>query len=116
VSWLALVFVAAGGALGAALRAAALRWNRPGRVPYATLAVNVTGSFALGWLAGGDLPVSPAVLAGLTAGVLGGYTTYSTFAVETALLAQAGRRAAVYAAVTIAASIAAAGAGVWIAR
>jgi len=115
VSWLALVLVAAGGAVGAVLRAAALRWNRPGRLPYATLAVNVTGSFAIGCLAGGEPPLDPAVLAGITAGVLGGYTTYSTFAVETALLAPTGRRA-FYAAVTIAASIAAAGAGVSVAR
>ncbi|WP_162388370.1 fluoride efflux transporter FluC [Paenibacillus antri] len=113
MSVLILAAVAAGGAVGAALRAAALRRNRAShRLPYATLAVNVAGSFLLGWMAGGGV-ANPVVAAGLGAGLLGGFTTYSTFAVEAATLSRAGRRrrSAAYIALSVATSIAAAGAG-----
>lgn len=89
LSWLAAA--AAGGALGAVLRAAALQLARPGhRLPYATLAVNALGSFLIGgaMAAGGD----PRWQAAVVGGALGGFTTYSTFAVEAARLYRTGRR------------------------
>jgi len=113
VSAAALAAVAAGGAVGALLRVAALRLNRASdRLPYATLAVNVVGSFLLGWAADGGV-AHPVAAAGFGAGLLGGFTTYSTFALEAATLARGGarRRAAAYVVVTVAAAIAAAGAG-----
>jgi CrcB protein len=50
--------------------------------PWGTLAVNATGSFALGLLAAGDL---------LGTGLLGAYTTFSTWMLETHRLSEEGR-------------------------
>lgn len=86
---LGLVFL--GGTLGTALRAA-LEDVAPASapaIPWMTLAVNVAGSFALGLLlevlirTGSDSGWRKAARLGLGTGVLGGFTTYSTFAVET---------------------------------
>ena len=58
--------------------------------PYGTLAVNVTGSFVAGALVGladGRGLATPARLA-LVTGFVGGYTTFSAFAVETMRLAE----------------------------
>lgn len=81
------LLVAAGGAAGAAAR-----WGvteaapaRAGAFPAATLAVNVLGAALLGYLVG-RVPVSDdrseAVRLLLGTGVLGGFTTFSAFAVQ----------------------------------
>jgi CrcB protein len=78
---LALALLAGG--VGAVLRALADRAlpPRPGGLPRGTLAVNLVGSLALGLLVGADPP--PAMLLVLGGGLLGGLTTFSTFAVQT---------------------------------
>jgi len=86
--------VAIGGALGSVARYLAVNglaaWL--GRAfPYGTLAVNVVGSFLMGVAL--TLLVQRGLLgepwrAGLMAGVLGGFTTFSAFAGETLVLAQ----------------------------
>ncbi|MCL4186398.1 MAG: fluoride efflux transporter CrcB [Rhodobacteraceae bacterium] len=117
-----LAQVALGGAVGAAARyltqAAALRLFGPG-LPWGTFAANLAGSFLIGflalWLAGRDLTrLSPF----LVAGVLGGYTTFSTFALDSVLLWQRGMQgaAAAYVAGSVILSIAAALAGMALAR
>jgi CrcB protein len=61
--------------------------------PYGTLAVNLIGSFLLAGLmfAGVEAVAMPANLRiALTTGVLGGFTTYSTFSYETMNLLQEG--------------------------
>jgi CrcB protein len=75
------VAVAVGGALGAAARyGASLIWPEPaGRFPWTTFGVNVLGSFALG-LVIATLGHSAMARAFLGTGVLGGFTTFSTFA------------------------------------
>ena len=84
---MAYVLAALGGALGALARwglslvipAAAEGW------PWATLLVNLTGCFLLGALSAvlaHRSPEPPWARPFLGVGVLGGYTTYSTFAVE----------------------------------
>ncbi len=89
--------VAAGGAFGSVLRygagLAATRLLGPA-FPYGTLFVNVTGSFAMGLLieylarryagAGNELRLL------LATGVLGGYTTFSSFSLDVATLAERG--------------------------
>lgn len=115
-----MIFVAVmfGGGIGAALRFTADRLlrARTGLFPWPTLLVNVTGSFALGLLAGAVAVSSPVLLAFLGPGVLGGYTTFSTASVETLTLLRerAWLKAAGYAFGGLAASVAAAAAG-WVA-
>lgn len=94
----AFVHVALGGALGSVLRyavaLAGLRLFGPG-FPVGTLAVNVIGSLAMGYLAIG---LAPHLRPALMTGVLGGFTTFSAFALDTALLWERGApaMAAVY--------------------
>lgn len=90
------VFVGAAlaGGIGAGLRYlvdVVVVGGRPARFPLGILVVNVTGSFALGVLTG----LSAGLLGGdlawvLGVGLLGGYTTFSTVSVESALLVGAG--------------------------
>jgi CrcB protein len=112
-----LAAVAAGGAVGALLRAAALRLGRPGhRLPYATLAVNVIGSFFIGCLAVSGM--NPLWAAGTISGVLGSFTTYSTFAVESVKLSngRVQRSTLLYISLTLVGCTSAAGLGLWIAE
>ena len=94
------VAVAVGGALGSlaryAVAAAMLRVLPHAVVPFATFFVNVIGCLAIGVLAGrlvhnpaGD---SPEMRAFVFVGILGGFTTFSTFALDTLTLAQTGLR------------------------
>ena len=92
------LWVALGGALGSVARYAisgiAVRWLGAG-FPYATLFVNVTGSFTIGLLAAlvaadGRLSLGADARAFLMVGVLGGFTTFSSFSLETLNLARSG--------------------------
>src|SRR5258707_3194615 len=61
--------------------------------PVATLSINVIGSFLMGFLfivTLERLMIPPSVRVGVLTGVLGGYTTFSTFEMETLLLAENG--------------------------
>lgn len=90
-----LLLVAGGGALGAASRYLVGYWALtllgPG-FPWGTLLVNVSGSFLIGVVLGlveiGALPASARPF--LAVGVLGGYTTFSSFSYEALLLTQEG--------------------------
>ena len=85
-----LVFL--GGGLGSATRhgvnvLAARLWGV--QYPVGTLCVNILGSFAMGlvveyWAVKSDLPQQARLF--LTTGVIGGFTTFSTFSLEVALL------------------------------
>jgi CrcB protein len=87
--------VGAGGFLGAAARylvgGLVHRWL-PATFPYGTFLINVTGCFAIGVLAAlaeeGSVP--PAARLFLMIGVLGGYTTFSSFGYETFSLIREG--------------------------
>ena len=78
--------VGAGGAVGSLLRwlLAEVIPNQPGEFPWSTYLVNVLGSALLGLLAGlrPRWPRSPQLYTVLTVGVLGGFTTFSTFALQ----------------------------------
>lgn len=86
--------VAVGGALGAAARFGvdqALPWHPP-QFPWATGIVNVSGCLAIGLVLGWLLTTAgqpPWLRPFLATGVLGGYTTFSTFSVETVRLVSA---------------------------
>lgn len=90
-----LLLVGAGGFFGAIARylVDGLVAERAGAFPWGTLVVNVSGSFALGLLATLALErsVLPTEIRGpLLIGFLGAYTTFSTLALETLRLAEAG--------------------------
>lgn len=65
-------------------------------LPLGTFMVNVSGSLALGVVTGvaGRHGLEPALQTALAVGLLGGYTTFSTFAYETLRLLEEGARAA----------------------
>lgn len=89
--------------------------------PYGTLSVNVLGSLLLGLLMHVGLEtqaLSPTLRVALTTGVMGGFTTYSTFNYETLAYLQEGRAALAVAnlAFTVVACLAAGLAGLWIGR
>ena len=108
-----------GGGIGAALRhgvnLAAARLSGTA-FPYGTMTVNVVGSLVMGLLAAyfafrGDASQHWRLF--LTTGILGGFTTFSAFSLDVALLYERGELglAALYVAVSVAASIAALFAG-----
>lgn len=115
--------IALGGALGAPARygVAQLIHVAPNSFPWATFWTNISGSFALGLILALLLerfPPSRYLRPFVATGFLGAYTTYSTFAVETVLLAKDGRPglAVTYAAVSLVAGFVMAWAGIWAAR
>lgn len=92
--WIA---VAIGGALGSVLRHGvntlfAHLFARP--IPHATAAVNLIGSGIIGLLAGaiaaGRLPMSPTLRTFIFVGILGGFTTFSSYMLDTLTLAYSG--------------------------
>jgi CrcB protein len=88
--------VAAGGVVGTSLRAGLEQWLGGTTVPWITLAINLAGAFALGLLleglarTGEDVGRRRMVRMGLGAGVIGGFTTYSTFVLEAVRLLEQG--------------------------
>ena len=86
------MLVAIGGAIGAVMRFYVSETVPTSTFPWATLSVNLVGSLLLGTVAAGALTSvlseSQALLLG--AGLLGAFTTMSTFSVETITLVEAG--------------------------
>ncbi len=86
---MSVLWVALGGALGAVARygvgLGAARWLGLG-LPWGTLIVNVIGGLAMGYLAARIGPEHTALRLGLGVGVLGGFTTFSAFSLETVRL------------------------------
>jgi CrcB protein len=112
-----LVFLGAGvgGALRHGVNLGAARLLGSG-LPYGTFAVNVIGSFVMGvlteyWAQKSGLPQPLRLL--LTTGILGGFTTFSTFSLDTAMLWERGESvtAFAYAAASVVCSVGALFAG-----
>lgn len=117
-----IVFLGAGigGSLRHGMNLLAARWLGTD-FPYGTLAVNVVGSFVMGLFAGWFLVrtgVPQHMRLFLTTGILGGFTTFSAFSLDAALLIErhAYWLAAAYVAGSVVASIAALFAGLIIFR
>jgi CrcB protein len=118
MSWIA---VAVGGAVGSLLRYwLGLACNQPGW-PAGTWLANVLGSFSIGllyvWGKERGL-LSPELYLLVTTGVLGGFTTFSTFSLEVVTFFLEGQiwRAVGYALVSVIVGLFAAVAGIWTAR
>jgi CrcB protein len=120
----AYLIVFLGGGLGASLRhginIASARMLGTA-FPYGTLTVNVTGSLIMGLIAGyfafkGDASQHWRLF--LTTGILGGYTTFSAFSLDVALLYERGEigLAALYVGASVVISIAGLFAGLALAR
>ncbi|HZG46902.1 MAG TPA: fluoride efflux transporter CrcB [Allosphingosinicella sp.] len=119
----AFVFVMLGGAVGAALRFGIGVWSIQSfgdAFPWGTLVVNLSGGLLMGLLAGAviregaGLPVH--LLLGT--GLLGGFTTFSAFSLETALLVERGQigTALAYALASVVGSVLLLFAGLWAGR
>lgn len=111
-----LWYIAGGSALGGVSRyllgGFIQRQAGPG-FPWGTLTINLTGSFLIGLLMRIGFEsdwISPQARIALTTGLLGGYTTFSSFSYETAALLRDGEyaRATAYLAVSALAGVAAA--------
>ena len=119
-----LAAVGAGGAIGSIARfvvATLLQGPTWTGFPYGIFIVNVSGGFIMGALTEAlalKFHVSPEVRAFLTTGVMGGYTTFSTFSLESALLIErdAYVSAGLYIAGSAILSIVALFAGLWLVR
>jgi fluoride exporter len=118
-----LLPVMLGGAIGAGLRylaSVALSPSAQGGFPYATLGVNLAGGLAMGVLAALVLRgvVSEPVRLFIGVGVLGGFTTFSAFSLETFAMIERGdfAMAMLYVTVSVIGSIALLGLGITVAR
>lgn len=95
---LSYFLVAVGGALGSVLRfwiSGVVAESSGQTFPYGTLVVNVSGSFVIGLFAAladsqGRWLVSPSIRLFVMIGLCGGYTTFSSFSLQTLTLAQEG--------------------------
>lgn len=118
------LYVALGGAIGASGRYGLGLWTERiagGSFPYGTLSVNILGSFLMGllaaWLAvkaGGNETLR--LLLGV--GILGGFTTFSSFSLDSVnLLRDKGAGAfLLYVGASVALSLLAIAAGLWLMR
>ncbi len=117
-----LVFLGAG--LGGVLRHVLNFWVTAllgAGFPYGILAINVIGSTAMGLVAGwfafhGEAPSELRLF--LATGILGGFTTFSAFSLDTALLIERGETglAAAYVAASVVLSVGGLFAGLWAMR
>jgi CrcB protein len=115
-----VLLVALGGALGAVARYgvgfAAARWFGLA-FPWGTLAVNVAGGLAMGLLAARIGPEQEALRLALGVGVLGGFTTFSAFSLETVrLMEHQPGLAALYVAASVVLSVGACWLGLYLGR
>lgn len=80
----------AGGALGAVARGLLIELFPPEASSWTVLAINLAGSLAFAWLATALLARHPRILLFFGTGLLGGFTTYSTLALDVAARTVAG--------------------------
>lgn len=122
MNWFTLLQVALGGAIGASFRyltgIGTIRLFGPG-FPHGTLTVNIVGSFIMGFIViylerRGGTHFAPFMMTG----ILGGFTTFSAFSLDTIFLIEEGRigHALIYAGASVACALLALVAGLWVAR
>jgi CrcB protein len=123
MQWGVLVAVAFGGAVGSLLRYFTAAAIQPvsSSFPWGIFVVNITGGLFMGViveLSALKLSLTPELRAFLTVGVLGGYTTFSTFSLDSALLIERGTYglAATYVIGSVVLSVAALFAGMLLVR
>jgi CrcB protein len=110
-----LLWICLGGAIGTGARHLLSTWVSKllgPSLPFGTLAVNLVGSFVVALIvqAGGHAAaISPALRIVLVTGVMGGFTTYSAFSLQTVVYLQSGAwgSALLYVGVTVVGCLAA---------
>lgn len=119
--WVLIVLGGAGGGVMRYTVAGIVQRRTAGSFPTGTMAVNLTGALVAGFVVGlvASRGFDDSAFGWLTTGFLGGYTTFSTWMVETDLAAADGgraglRRAAVNLAVPLAVGVALAWMGYWL--
>jgi CrcB protein len=88
VTWIGVALLGGVGAVARFAVDSAVSRRAGGAFPYGTLAVNLSGAFLLGLLAGADVAGDALLLAGTAA--LGSYTTFSTWMLESHRLREDG--------------------------
>ena len=124
MQWGILAMVALGGALGSLARYLVAGTVQPAwwsGFPFGIFVVNITGGLAMGMITGLaalKLNLTPEMRAFLTTGILGGYTTFSTFSLDSAMLMERGAfvQAGAYVVGSVVLSILALFTGLWIMR
>ena len=91
VVWVFVALLGGAGAVGRLALDAAVSERTGDAFPWGTLAVNLSGAFALGVLAGADVTGDALLLAGTA--LLGSYTTFSTWMLESHRLGEDGEPA-----------------------
>jgi CrcB protein len=114
MAFLTLILVSIAGAVGAAARYGISNLFHGDALPWSTVGINVLGSFLLGVLI--VIPwgwIGPELRTALGVGLLGGFTTFSTFSVQAVTDFEAGLplRALAYIATSVLLSLAAAAVG-----
>jgi CrcB protein len=94
------IYVMIGGALGSLARYAISAWTLPisRDLPWGTIGINIAGSFIIGFfgtltLAAGRFPVSENTRLLVMVGICGGFTTFSSFSLQTLDLIRSGAMA-----------------------
>lgn len=124
MSLMILLAVGVGGGIGALIRyfvAGAIQSAAWPGYPWGIFVVNITGGFVMGLiveLSALKISLTPEMRAFLTTGILGGYTTFSTFSLDSVLLIERGQygTAAIYVVGSTLLSILALFAGLWLVR
>jgi CrcB protein len=91
VVWVAVALLGGAGAVGRLVLDTTVAERAGDAFPWGTLAVNISGAFLLGLLAGADLAGDALLLAGTA--LLGSYTTFSTWMLESHRLGEDGEPA-----------------------
>jgi CrcB protein len=91
-----ILSVGVGGGLGAMIRYFVAGWVQPAGATFnwGIFVINITGGLVMGLIVEASalkLNLSPELRAFLTTGILGGYTTFSTFSLDSVLLLQKGQ-------------------------
>lgn len=89
-----LLWIALGGALGSVARFAVSKWLVSPAFPWGTFVVNITGCFLIGILWAGSMrnpSIPDHIKLFLMTGICGGFTTFSTFSIESITLLRDGK-------------------------
>ena len=124
MQWGVVLMVGLGGALGSLLRYFVAGTVQPAwwpGFPFGIFVVNITGGLIMGLITGLaalKLNMTPEMRAFLTTGILGGYTTFSTFSLDSAMLMERGAyiQAGAYVVGSVVLSILALFGGLWLMR